>query len=266
MIPLLHGHYSLVTAYRIDAAARRDMGPDLRDSARETLAALTTTTGAGWTALVALVGSEADVLVMHVRSSLDELVQVRGAFASAPMLGALIPTFSFLSVAEVALYDLALELEAEAGARGGEVGDAHSQTMLAARLEAERSVSHVQRRLSPELPADKPYVCFYPMSKRRQAPHNWYTLSLDERVRLMHAHGRTGRRYRGRISQIVSGATGLADWEWGVTLFARDPLDIKGIVTDMRYDEVSALYAEFGPFYMGRRMEVEEWLGQLAGR
>ena len=82
----------------------------------------------------------------------------------------------------------------------------------------------------------------------------------------MHEHGRTGRRYRGRIAQVVSGATGLADWEWGVTLFARDPLDIKQIVTDMRYDEATALYAEFGPFFMGRRMDVSEWLRQFEVR
>jgi chlorite dismutase len=97
-----------------------------------------------------------------------------------------------------------------------------------------------------------PYVCFYPMSKRRDDGQNWYALDLDERSRLMYGHGLTGRRYAGRVQQIITGAIGLDAWEWGVTLFARDPLDFKKLVTDMRFDEVSAKYAEFGEFYVGK--------------
>jgi peroxiredoxin len=97
-----------------------------------------------------------------------------------------------------------------------------------------------------------PYVSFYPMSKRRDAEQNWYTLTLDDRSRLMQAHGLTGRRYAGRVQQVITGAIGLDNWEWGVTLFARDPLEFKKLVTDMRFDEVSAKYAEFGEFYVGR--------------
>jgi chlorite dismutase len=97
-----------------------------------------------------------------------------------------------------------------------------------------------------------PYVCFYPMSKRRDASQNWYTLSLDERSRLMQSHGLTGRRYAGKVQQIITGAIGLDAWEWGVTLFAQDPLEFKKLVTDMRFDEVSAKYAEFGDFYVGK--------------
>ena len=93
---------------------------------------------------------------------------------------------------------------------------------------------------------------FYPMSKRRDAAQNWYTLSLDDRSRLMQAHGLTGRRYAGRVQQVITGAIGLDGWEWGVTLFARDPLEFKKLVTDMRFDEVSAKYAEFGDFYVGK--------------
>src|SRR5437764_15169503 len=99
-----------------------------------------------------------------------------------------------------------------------------------------------------------PYVCFYPMSKRRDALQNWYTLTLDERSRLMQSHGSTGRRYAGKVQQVITGAIGLDAWEWGVTLFAKDPLDFKKLVTDMRFDEVSAKYAEFGDFYVGRLM------------
>ena len=97
-----------------------------------------------------------------------------------------------------------------------------------------------------------PYICFYPMSKRRVPGQNWYAQTLDERSRLMQAHGRTGRRYAGRVVQIITGSIGFEAWEWGVTLFAADPLDFKKLVTDMRFDEVSATYAEFGDFFVGR--------------
>ena len=114
----------------------------------------------------------------------------------------------------------------------------------------------MKRRLEPTLPDAMPYVCFYPMSKRRAVGQNWYGLPLDERSRLMHTHGLTGRRYAGRVLQIITGAIGFDAWEWGVTLFAKDPLDFKKLVTDMRFDEVSAQYAEFGDFYVGRRIET----------
>jgi chlorite dismutase len=108
-----------------------------------------------------------------------------------------------------------------------------------------------------------PYVCFYPMSKRRAPGQNWYALTLEERSRLMHAHGMTGRRYAGRVQQIITGAIGLAEWEWGVTLFARDPLDFKRLVTEMRFDEVSAQYAEFGDFFVGCATRASRWTATL---
>jgi peroxiredoxin len=107
-------------------------------------------------------------------------------------------------------------------------------------------------RLYPELPPEgKPIFCFYPMSKRRDAERNWYTLDFDERKRLMLGHGAVGRTFHGRILQLITGSTGLDDWEWGVTLFAVHPDDVKECVYTMRFDEASALYAEFGPFYVG---------------
>jgi chlorite dismutase len=142
------------------------------------------------------------------------------------------------------------------------VGDAAYVASLAKRADLERKNPHVARRLYPTLPAEMPYVCFYPMTKRREAGQNWYTLSLDERSRLMQAHGATGRRYAGRILQIITGAIGFDAWEWGVTLFAKDPLDFKKLVTDMRFDEVSAKYAEFGEFFVGKLAGADE-LGSL---
>jgi len=180
---------------------------------------------------------------------------VQRRLACDPLFDHLSLVYSFLSVTEAGLYSLSAKAAAESGAdyRAG----------IEARVAAERESPHVQRRLYPELPADMPVVCFYPMSKKRHPGENWYELPLDERSRLMQAHGVTGRRYAGRVQQIITGAIGLDAWEWGVTLFARDALDIKKLVTDMRFDEVSARYAEFGPFYVGERVTPDAWLSTL---
>jgi chlorite dismutase len=166
------------------------------------------------------------------------------------------PVYTFLSVTEAGLYHITAQLAADAEKRGGAVGDDVYRAEMAKRIEAESSSDHVKRRLFPQPPTDMPYVCFYPMSKRREPDQNWYTLSLDERSRLMHAHGLTGRRYAGRVQQVITGAIGLDAWEWGVTLFAKDALDFKKLVTDMRFDEVSAKYAEFGEFFVGKLISV----------
>jgi hydrogen peroxide-dependent heme synthase len=206
---------------------------------------------AGWSRLARLVGSTSDFMAIHFRDSLDALGEVQNALPNSDLE----LVYSFLSVTEAGLYHITAELARAAVARGGAVGDAEYTSALAARAKAERESANVRRRLYPELPAQMPYVCFYPMSKRRDAGQNWYTLSLDERSRLMQAHGITGRRYAGKVQQVISGAIGLDAWEWGVTLFARDPLDFKKLVTDMRFDEVSAKYAEFGDFYVGRLID-----------
>jgi chlorite dismutase len=123
-----------------------------------------------------------------------------------------------------------------------------------------------QARLYPVLPPEgKPAFCFYPMSKRRGAEHNWYALGFEERKSLMMGHGAVGRRFRGRVLQLVTGSTGLDDWEWGVTLFATHPEDLKECVYEMRFDEASALYAEFGPFVAGMVCEADEIVSRLTG-
>ncbi|MGH9044853.1 MAG: chlorite dismutase family protein [Acidimicrobiales bacterium] len=120
-----------------------------------------------------------------------------------------------------------------------------------------------EARLFPELPPQgMPVFGFYPMSKRRGSEHNWYMLDFDERRRLMVGHGAVGRQFKGRVLQLITGSTGLDDFEWGVTLFARHPDDLKACVYEMRFDEASALYAEFGPFYLGMVADLEEVLGE----
>ena len=191
-------------------------------------------------------------MVIHFRDTLDAVGLAQSALAQTALARSLDPVYAFLSLTEAGLYHITAELAREAEARGGKVGDEAYLRSLSDRAESECANAHVKRRLYPELPADMPYVSFYPMSKRRDESQNWYTLSLDERSRLMHSHGITGRRYAGKVQQIITGAIGLDAWEWGVTLFARDALDFKKLVTDMRFDEVSAKYAEFGDFYVGR--------------
>ena len=126
---------------------------------------------------------------------------------------------------------------------------------------------HLQARLYPKLPPPgKRAICFYPMSKRRTNDNNWYTLEFDERKRLMIDHGKSGRRFAGRIVQLITGSTGLDDFEWGVTLFGVHPDDLKDTVYTMRFDEASARFAEFGPFYAGIVGTVDEILGQVGLR
>jgi peroxiredoxin len=121
-----------------------------------------------------------------------------------------------------------------------------------------------QARQYPQLPPDgKRAWCFYPMSKRRNVEQNWYTLPYDERETLMQGHGKVGRTFAGRILQLITGSTGLDDFEWGVTLFAVHPDDLKDVVYTMRYDEASAVYAEFGPFYTGVVAPIEDVLAEL---
>ncbi|MEE9416105.1 MAG: chlorite dismutase family protein [Acidimicrobiales bacterium] len=114
-------------------------------------------------------------------------------------------------------------------------------------------------RLYPQLPPDdKPAFCFYPMSKRRNPGQNWFTLGFDERKELMYGHGKSGREFKGRILQVITGSTGIDDYEWGVTLFGQFPDDLKDVVYTMRFDEASAEYAEFGPFYTGLVSTIDE--------
>jgi chlorite dismutase len=122
-----------------------------------------------------------------------------------------------------------------------------------------------QTRMYPQLPPEgKRAWCFYPMSKRRNPTQNWYTLPYDEREALMHGHGKVGRTFAGRILQLITGSTGLDDYEWGVTLFGVHPDDLKDVVYTMRFDEGSAIYAEFGPFYTGFVAPIDELVRELA--
>ncbi len=260
----LEGWYSLHQIFSVDHAALRKV----RSTGAAPMTQLLVAPNGGWSSVVHLIGSKGDVMVIHFRPTLDEIGDAQRAFARHPLAGALRPEYSFLSVTEAGLYRLTAQLAKAAKTRGGAVGDETYVADLAARVAAERENAHVRGRLYPSVPGDMPYVCFYPMSKRRDHGQNWYTLSLEERSRLMWEHGLTGRRYAGRVLQIIAGAIGFDAWEWGVTLFARDPMEFKKIVTEMRFDEVSARYSEFGDFYVGKLLLADEvdTLGETLSR
>jgi hydrogen peroxide-dependent heme synthase len=192
-----------------------------------------------------VLGGRADLGLMAIGPDLDAL----DALVKRVLRGPLEPVYSFVSLTELSEYtstedDERARLQAE-GAEDVKARLAEWRARMAAYREA---------RLHPRLPP-RSTIAFYPMSKRRDPGANWYELSFEERKRLMGGHARVGRRYAGRILQLITGATGLDDWEWGVTLLADDLTAIKEIVYEMRFDEVSSRYAEFGPFFVGLVME-----------
>jgi peroxiredoxin len=155
-------------------------------------------------------------------------------------------------------------LQAALQAAGLEVAYSYVSLTELSEYSAGMPEEHLRNRLYPKLPPDgKRAICFYPMSKRRAAGDNWYSLDFDERKRLMIDHGKSGKRFSGRILQLVTGSTGLDDFEWGVTLFGVHPDDLKDTVYTMRFDEASARFGEFGPFYAGIVAPIEEIAAQI---
>jgi peroxiredoxin len=254
----LEGWYALHQAFALDwaALAALDDGARARLAAdAEALAAeLAEGPGGSWSAPFRVAGGGADVMLVHFRPALDDLAGVQARVRRSPLGRYLVPVYDYLSVTEAGLYHATAE-----AAKAAEPGSPEFAAQIAAAAEAEGASPHVRSRLYPVPPADMRYLSFYPMSKRRAPGQNWYALPIGERNRLMREHGMTGRRYAGRIFQVITGSVGLDDWEWGVSLFARDPLEFKRIVTEMRYDEASAEYGEFGRFFTGIRFASGGW-------
>ena len=204
----------------------------------------------GQSALYSVLGHKGDLMFVHFRSSFDELNQAEMQISQLRLNDYLEPATSYLSVIELGLYESSVKTYRELAERGLEP---HSDEWKQAINEIlARQKEAMRPRLFPEIPKAK-YVCFYPMDRRRGEDKNWYTLPIEERARQMHEHGLVGRRYAGEVRQIISGSIGFDDWEWGVDLFADDPLVFKKLIYEMRFDEVSAVYAQFGTFYVGLR-------------
>jgi len=213
----------------------------------------------GQSGLYSLIGHKGDLMFVHFRQSFDELNQVELQMARLRLADYLEPTTSYLSMIELGLYESTIKAYNELAERGIEAHSEEWNRAIKDTLERQREA--MRPRLFPELPKHR-YLCFYPMDRRRGEDKNWYTVPIEERARQMNEHGLVGRRYAGEVKQIITGSIGFDDWEWGVDLFADDPLVFKKLIYEMRFDEVSAVYALFGTFYVGLRCGSSE-LGKL---
>jgi len=239
----LEGWYALHDFRRIDWKAWRSATEAQRGEAQEELQAFLNEWAAadserrGSTAVYSIVGQKADLVFMHLRETLEELNAIETAFNKTSFAQYTIPTYSYVSIVELSNY------MAQAG------GDPMDNPEIVARLK-------------PSLPKAN-HICFYPMNKRRSGSDNWYMLSMDERRAMMRSHGMIGRQYAGKVKQIITGSVGFDNWEWGVTLFADDALQFKKLVYEMRFDEVSARFGDFGDFYVGNLLTGEQALALL---
>lgn len=199
------------------------------------------------------VGAKADLAFFLLASGLGELSQMHRDLEACFPPGALAKVFSYLSVTELSEY-MSSEEDNRRLLREQEKLAPESEAFQKRLGELnERMRQYEKYRLYPEMP-DWEVMAFYPMSKRRAGADNWYGLDFDTRKKLMGGHARVGRKYAGRVSQLITGSTGLDDWEWGVTLMAHQLDALKDIVYEMRFDEVSARYGDFGPFFVNMRL------------
>jgi chlorite dismutase len=204
----------------------------------------------GQSALYSLIGHKGDLMFVHFRPSFDELNRAEMQISKLRLSDYLEPATSYLSVIELGLYESSIKTYRELADQGIEPHSDEWKQAIHETLERQREA--MRPRLFPEIPKAR-YISFYPMDRRRGEDKNWYTLPIEERARQMHEHGLVGRRYAGEVKQIITGSIGFDDWEWGVDLFADDPLVFKKLIYEMRFDEVSAVYAQFGHFYVGVR-------------
>jgi peroxiredoxin len=214
-------------------------------------------------AIYSLLGHKGDLLFIHFRDSFAELNRLELELAKSPLNAFLQPQHSYLSVVELGLYESSAKTYAALVEKGFAPGsaewNAEVQEVVA------RQSNAMAQRLFPSIPPAK-YLCFYPMDRRRGEAQNWYTESMADRQRMMHEHGRIGRRYAESVRQIISGSIGFDDWEWGVDLFADDPIVFKKLIYEMRFDEVSAIYALFGQFFIGVRLQADDFSSWLNGK
>jgi hydrogen peroxide-dependent heme synthase len=212
-------------------------------------------------AIYTLLGHKGDLLFLHFRKDFAELNEAELKLRRLRLWEYLEPAHSYLSVVELGLYDSTLKVYAGLAEKGVEPHSEEWNRAIEEVLARQRQA--MAPRLWPAIP-DAKYICFYPMDRRRGESANWYTQPMEERQRMMREHGLVGRRYAGEVQQIITGSIGFDDWEWGVDLFAEDALVFKKLIYEMRFDEVSAVYALFGSFYVGLRRQAAELAGLLA--
>ncbi len=259
------GWHCLHLYYQVNRQALSALPEETRRHGQQALIEALTRPGSGGPDQMqcfAVPGHKADFGVMMAGSDLKALHGVQMAIQSSPLGSALTPSYSFYSITEVSEYVPGVE-EYGRILREREGVDPESnvyKTKVTAY--GERLVPMNRQRLYPEFP-DWPCLCFYPMSKTREADQNWYLLPFEERAELMSQHGRSGMKFAGRVTQLITASTGLDDWEWGVTLWSRNPVYLKDIVYSMRFDESSARYALFGDFYFGYILPPSELVAAI---
>jgi hydrogen peroxide-dependent heme synthase len=214
-------------------------------------------------ALFSMFGHKGDLLFVHFRDNFEDLNQAQLALNQLELLDYLEPALSYVSVIELGLYESTVKLYRGLVSQGVEPHSPEWNEVLEEAMNRQREAMHV--RLFPPIPEGR-YISFYPMDRKRGELKNWYTLPLEERQRQMDLHGKIGRRYAGKVQQIISGSIGFDDWEWSVDLFGDDPVVFKKLIYEMRFDEVSGVFSNFGAFYVGLRCGASELPTLLEGK
>ncbi len=259
------GWHCLHLYYRIEFGQWQLLSPEEQRSAKTRLATLVQETRAlpdTQLLTMSVVTSKADVGFMLITPDLHTANRIEKQITLSLAPDVLVPAYSYLSLTEESEYRTAPEeyahiLEHEQQVKSGTEEFDHAMAAFEERMKHYR-----HERVYPTLP-DWPIVCFYNMTKRRGEAKNWYALPFEERRKLMLGHGAVGRQYAGKVKQLITGSTGLDDAEWGVTLFARDTFQIKSIVYQMRFDPVSADFADFGEFFIALQLPLDELFRRL---
>jgi chlorite dismutase len=251
----LEGWSVLHLMYRLNwDGVRRLQDVDVSRISDEAMSALAVP-DAGATAFVQMLGHKGDLMVICFRRDFEQLAQAQLALSRTEFHSFLEPSTSYVSIVELGMYDMTGKLHQQLGS---------DEFEAAFDVEMETQRQRVMNRLFLELPKAR-YVCFYPMNKKRSDGNNWYSETFERRAAMMREHGMIGRTYAGRVTQVISGSIGYDDWEWGVDLFASDPVVFKKLIYEMRFDEASARFAEFGPFYTGVQFASTQLAAYLSG-
>jgi len=214
--------------------------------------------------LAQIVGHKADLMITHYARAYDGLAHAQGAFDRLELTDHLVPCESFTSVLELGLYDATAKIHDELGTSNLKPHSSEWNAAFDQKVSRQKSSPRNAERLWAKIPPRR-YVSFYPMDKKRGESVNWYSLPYAERARMMVEHGKIGRTFHGLVTQVISGAIGHDDWEWGVDLYADDPLVFKKLVYTMRFDEASARFGEFGRFWTGMQFTIPQLGVFLAG-
>ncbi|MBD5634585.1 MAG: heme-dependent peroxidase [Candidatus Eremiobacteraeota bacterium] len=207
--------------------------------------------------LAQLLGHKSDLMLTHYAKSFEELGAAQTAFDKLELAEYVDPQTSYVSILELGLYEATGKIHADLRDRGLKVHSQEWNDAFDAAIEEQANSPRNAGRLWAKVPQRR-YVCFYPMDKKRGEAINWYQLPYEDRARLMLDHGKIGRSFHGLVTQVISGSIGFDDWEWGVDLYADDPLVFKKLIYEMRFDEASAKYAAFGQFYTGMQFSISE--------